>query len=395
MRGLAPLRGHEAVRVMLATAARRDELAAALLFLGPAGVGKQRLALWLAQYLLCERPGDTEPCGSCRACRMVLRLEHPDAHWFFPLPRPKASGGPDRLGDALEEARATELEARRADPYYSIATPELVGIYLAHAQVIRRMALARPAMARRKVFIIGNAESLVPQEASPEAANALLKLFEEPPPDTTIVATTSEPDALLPTIRSRLQPVRVNPLPLADVAAFLQDVRALDAPQAKLLARLSEGSPGRALAFLGADGEPGPFEEARQRARELLAAALDGAPARRFGLALARPPAGARGDYATDLEFLRIWLRDLAAAASGAADEIINVDARAWLEKQAAALARPDAAALAIADVDDALRLTQFNINPQMGLNAVARAVARRLSADEAWLAPVTDGQAT
>jgi DNA polymerase-3 subunit delta' len=320
---------------------------------------------------------------------LTLRLEHPDAHRFFPLPRPKVSGGPDRLADALEEARATELEARRADPYYAVGTAELVGIYLAHAQVIRGMALARPAMARRKVFVIGNAEALVPQEASPEAANALLKLFEEPPPDTTIIATTSEPDALLPTIRSRLQPVRVTALPIAEVAAFLQEVRGIGAEQSALIARLSEGSPGRALAFINADGSPGPYEEARQRARDVLTAALEATPLRRFGLALARPPAGARGDYATDLEFLRIWLRDLAAAVSGAPEEVINEDARDWLAGVARTLKQPDAAALAIADVDEALRLTQFNINPQMGLNALARAIGRRLRADEA-LAPAS-----
>ena len=78
-------------------------------------------------------------------------------------------------------------------------------------------------MARRKVFVIGDAERMVAQEGSDQAANAFLKLLEEPPEDTTIILTSSEPGALLPTIRSRVVAVRVPPLSGAEVSAFLAD----------------------------------------------------------------------------------------------------------------------------------------------------------------------------
>jgi len=389
--GLAPLAGHHEIRRALASAIAEQRLPAALLLAGPAGVGKQRIALWLGQMLLCERPG-TEPCGTCRACRLSLRLEHPDLHWFFPLPRPKGVSSPEKLGDALEEARAAELEARRADPYYVNDPGDLVGIYLAHAQVIRRMAASRPAMGSHKVFIIGDAEALVPQEASPEAANALLKLFEEPPTSTTIIVTAAEPDALLPTIRSRLRAVRVQALPEGDVAKFLADVKAVDGEHARRVARLSGGSIGRALGFLGEggeNGEGGPLEAARTRARAALEAATAPSPVQRYVASLAQPPAGARGDYATLLDFLTVWLRDLAAVATGAPETVVNVDALAWLAERARALPAPDAPLAAIALVDEALRLTQFNINPQLGLNQLLRELHRTLVGRKRELAGV------
>ena len=73
---------------------------------GPEGVGKQRLALWTAQLLLCEAPG-AEPCGQCRSCRLVLGLTHADLHWIVPIPRPKA-GEPDKQ---VEEAAESIAEA--------------------------------------------------------------------------------------------------------------------------------------------------------------------------------------------------------------------------------------------------------------------------------------------
>jgi DNA polymerase III subunit delta' len=371
---LTPVEGHADVRASLVVAAAARQLPDSLLFHGPPGVGKQRLALWLGQYLLCAQPAPTEPCGECQPCRLAIRLEHPDLHWFFPLPRPKGGGGNDRLGDALEEARAAELASRRTAPLRPSVPDGLAGIYLAHVHVLLRSAAARPAMGSRKVFIIGDAEALVPQEASPDAANALLKLLEEPPADTTLILTAADPDILLPTIRSRLLAVRLRPLPDDSVAEFISRHGAANPPEAERAARLAQGSIGRAMGFLPQKGQPGPLEELRLAARALLEAALGGSAAPRFAAAMAESPAGARGTFSDTLEFLTVWLRDLGAASAGATELLINADAVAWLE--AVAREHPAAGAgvpQAIREVEATIQLAQFNINPQLALGSLLR----------------------
>jgi DNA polymerase III subunit delta' len=376
---LLPVEGHADIRSSLAASVAAGRLPNSLLFHGPPGVGKQRLALWLGQLLLCSRPADDGPCGDCQPCRMAVRLEHPDLHWFFPLTRPKAAG--DRLSDALEDARATELAARRAEPLRATTTDGLAGIYLAHVHVLLRSAHSRPAMGRRKVFVIGDAEALVPQEASPEAANALLKLLEEPPADTTVILTAADPAVLLPTIRSRLLPLRIRPLPTADVARFIEAAAGASPAHARRAARLAQGSIGRALGFLPQKKDAGPLEEIRAAARALLEAALAGSAAPRMAAALAESPAGARGAFSDTLEDLTLWLRDLAASATGADDVLINADAADWLHSMAAQ--NPRAAAgvpAAIREVEATLQLTQLNINPQLALAGLLRTLHLRLA---------------
>lgn len=376
---LHDVEGHAHELRAIARARAAGQLPNSLLLHGPAGVGKQRVALWLAQLLLCDAPGEAGACGACASCRHVLRLEHPDLHWFFPLPRPKGSA--DRLGEALEESRFAELAVRRDAPLRATVPDGMSGIYLAHVHIMLRIAGSRPAMGARKVFIIGDAEALVPQESSPEAANALLKLLEEPPADTTMILTAADPEVLLPTIRSRLLPIRLRPLPLPQVEAFLVARTDADATTARHAGRLGEGSIGRALGFLKRDGEDAPLEEIRAAARSMLAAALDPSAAARLAAAMAESPAGARGAFSDSLTFLTVWLRDLAAAAAGADDVIINADAADWLRREAAT--HPRAAAgvpAAIHDVEMTLQLTQLNINPQLALAGLLRSVHSRLT---------------
>ena len=377
---LPALIGHDEERSALAAALDRQQLPGSLLLHGPAGIGKQRLGLWLAQRMLCANPGKVEPCNECAPCKAVLKLQHPDVHWFFPMQRPKVSGGADRMGDALEEARAEELVHRRSEAMRASVPSETVGIFVAHVQTLRRLATARPAMGSRKIFLIGDAEYLVPQEASPEAANALLKVLEEPPADTTFILTAADPDSLLPTLRSRLLPVRVRPLPVDVVERTLIDTVAADAKAARLAARLSQGSIGRALAFLPAAGEPGALEDIRQDARALLAAALAPSAAGRLTAAHSIAPAGARGAFLDTLDFLALWVRDLAAAAEGADDLIVNADASRWLKELSGA--HPGAAAgaaEAMRRIEATRGLTTFNINPQLALAALLKDLGRAL----------------
>src|SRR6266568_9375237 len=206
---IPPLYGHEGTRNRLVGAIASGRLPQALLFEGPRGVGKQRLALWLAQALMCENPGKGrgtgkgEPCGQCQHCKMVLNLSHPDVHWFVPVELSKKGAAADKQVELVEEALAEEMAARRERPLYEapggLATHSMAAVRL----LLRRLAVT-PAMAARKVFIVGDAERLIPQRANPEAANALLKALEEPPADTVFVLTAAEPEALLPTIVSRV-----------------------------------------------------------------------------------------------------------------------------------------------------------------------------------------------
>jgi DNA polymerase-3 subunit delta' len=368
---LHPIVGHEDARASLAGALSRGALPAALLLHGGRGLGKQRLALWLAQLLVCDRP-ELEPCGACAPCRMASGLEHPDIHWYFPLPRPKGAAG-DKLVDALEQARLEEIAELREHSLRGSYGSEVRGLYLGAVKSIRAKAHKRPVMATGPVFIVGEAELLVPQESSPEAANALLKLLEEPPGGARFILTSNEPGRLLPTIRSRTVPLHLAPLPRETVSDFLQRQAKIDAETASWAAGLSQGSPGRGLGFLPDGDERGPLDKLRRRAYEIVAAALGPGVSEGYGLALDFPPAGARG--LVDLfEFVEEWLRDLAAVASGAVAAVLNHDAASELERRVRETkVAPFAAAEAFGSVERARELARANVNPQLVVGGLIR----------------------
>jgi len=344
-----PLYGHEAVRVRLARAAANQRLPQALLFTGPVGAGKQRLALWLAQAVLCTDDAD-EPCGHCSECRLVLDLAHPDLHWLVPVSRGKASDA-DKQVEEVRTAVAETMAERRERGHWEPGDGT-TGHWLASVRLLQRVAAVTPFRARRKVLILGDADRLVVQEANLEAANALLKLLEEPPDDTTIVLTSSEPQALLPTIRSRVVPLRIGRLPDATVREFV--TRELDATATgKALEHRVAQADGRIGLAQPREGD----DRAEGRARALLAAAREGAPAW-SGLALAQAPWGARGDFAGTLDALAIELR-------GEMVEAARVGDRSRLAGRLDALARVHAVQESVGT----------NVNPQLALAELARAL--------------------
>jgi DNA polymerase-3 subunit delta' len=366
-------------------------------------VGKQHLALWLARLLLCAEPGPEGPCEACSHCRLALRLEHPDLHWYFPLPRPKGSPSPEKLARDLEEARARALAEIRSDPLKPLQEEEPRALYLAAARTLRRNAQRRPAMAEGQVFIVAQAEALAPQAASSEAANALLKLLEEPPEGTTMILTSGEPGRLLPTIRSRTAHLHLPPLPVDRVVAFLRDVAGVEEGEALRAGALSRGSIGRALGFLS-DGEgPGPLEKTRRQAMDLLKTALAPTPADAFLEALDFGGTGAR--KLTDLlDFLEERLEELALTATGATEEgspearsrrgeeqgpgggrPVPEETSVFRELTARHPVRPAAVARAFDRVEEARKLASGNVNPQLVVFGLLRDLR----------ATLTEGRAT
>lgn len=338
-------------------AARTGRFPQSLLFHGPEGVGKQRLALWTASLLLCERDPASAPCDVCRSCRLANRLEHPDLHWHFPLPRPRGTPS-HKLREKLEEARREALARHRARPLEPDRPEGPTGIYLAAVEAIRAEAARRPAMGRRSAFVIGDAEAMVPQAASPEAANAFLKLLEEPPPHVFVALTSSRPGALLPTIRSRALGVRVPPLETARVEAFLHDEAGLTEAESARAARLSQGSIGRALRIAA-----GQEAEERKLADSMLGAALSGRSSEPLRVAATLPSYGARGEFTVALRILKELLRDLMSAAVEKGELAFDPEAT----RRMVGGRRPDPAAVARAldRVEEAEAAAAGNVNPQ------------------------------
>ena len=306
---IIPLYGHRDLQERLRDAFARRSLPGSLLLQGSRGVGKQRLALWLAQLLLCESPADA-PCGNCQACQFTRQLTHPDLHWYFPRPRLKDADDLDDVKDDYAEAIA---ERAKADGLYEPSSG-LEGIFVATVRLIVQQAALSPAIAKRKVFVIGDAERMVPQEGTEFAANAFLKLLEEPPSDTTIILTSSEPGGLLPTIRSRVVSVRVAPLPPPDMRDFLADqavVRRLngdsDVPRTESdRVALAAGAPGRLLAGAA-------WTQAMDSARRMLAS-MSGRGSR-YEAAWSQAAAKARGSFADTLDALTVLLNERTQAS--------------------------------------------------------------------------------
>jgi DNA polymerase-3 subunit delta' len=331
---LPPLIGHEGVKTKLAGAHASGKLPQALLLVGPRGVGKQRLALWLAQLIHCEASSQ-EPCGQCRPCRLVASLQHPDVHWFVPVELSKrggtSTGDADKQVELVADALIDEMTARREQPLYApvvgLASHPVASVRL----LLKRLALT-PAMGKRKVFIVGDAERLIPQLGTEVAANALLKALEEPPADSVIILTAADPNALLPTIMSRVVLVRVARIADSDVTAFAQQTLGIGS-KAELAQRVTaaEGCIGKLFATVpGRTGQP---------ADDLAARFLD-AP---WLFALGQVPFQARGGFTDMLDALATRLRS-EARRGGDTAKLVE----------------------AIALVMDARDLAQGNVNPQL-----------------------------
>ena len=186
--------GHARPKGLLSSILRKDRFPHALLFSGPPGVGKYTMAMEVIKHLFCE---EGTACGVCRTCQNVIRNTHPDLH----ILRTETSIGIDELRNVRKEVYESPYEAPL------------------------------------RAIVIDGAEQM-----TREAANALLKTLEEPPPlNLFFLITSSEKDVPL-TIRSRCMHIGFGPIPAEEMKAHLAKTLQLPERKAELVASLSWGS---------------------------------------------------------------------------------------------------------------------------------------------------------
>jgi DNA polymerase-3 subunit delta' len=215
-----------AVRVIRGLLGSR-RLPPALLFSGPPGVGKKMAALELAKALDCEAQGE-EACDACPSCLQADKGIDPDI----------------QLIDAEYQAR---LEIKDED-----ATEKELGDFIGKQKLIHIDTIRHAVGSLARSSLLGGWKTAVLENAhllKTEAANAMLKSLEEPPPRTLWILVTHQDERLLPTIRSRCHRIRFGPLPPAAVRKILLS-KSQEGPAASKAAEDSGGSMERALALL-------------------------------------------------------------------------------------------------------------------------------------------------
>ncbi len=262
MTKLFPLINQDFNRQLLLNAINNERIANAYLFYGPEGSGHEGFALELAAMLNCTHPAE-RPCTQCASCHKTRTLEHANLQMVFPLPIRNVSGSDSDPFKGFSQSEMEEIQAqiqqKAINPYEKISIPNAKHISISLVRDVKRKIYLTAQEPGWKVTVFFDAHLM-----TEEAANAFLKILEEPPPKSTFILTTSRADTLIPTIRSRCQPVFFPPLPQFDVERRLQE-QGVPSDQIKLIVGLAGGDIGKALRLAQAE-----LDELKQLTLEIL-----------------------------------------------------------------------------------------------------------------------------
>ena len=330
--------GHRSLLTLVSRAIAHESLPPSLIFAGPEGVGKRRVAVAVAAALNCQAPvrAQREAVAAGPSTRGGAGRDRADAP--SDMSDMSDMSGMSGMLDNLEiDACGTCSVCRRigrgvhAD-VMMIAPGDTGAIKIDQIREATERAAYRPFEGRRRVVIIDDADALVI-----EAQNALLKTLEEPPSASVFVLVSARSDMLVPTVRSRCQRLQFGRLTAAEVAALLMRAHGYNEENARAAAAAADGSVGRALA-------EGSSESALARdaaARVLRAVSAPSDPRRRLDSAkalAARPggkgsgPGADRHALAMRLRALGSLLRDLEVLSTRANEGLLaNADLRPGL----------------------------------------------------------------
>jgi len=338
--------GNDEVKDTLRRLLASGRMPGSLLFTGSEGVGKKLFALELAKALNCRNRAGVEACDQCSSCKRIAKSTFP----------PFSS-----LDDNKERMIWSEHgDVAMVRPYKQI-------IRVKPIRELEREANFRPFEGAARIFIIEDADYM-----NDSSSNALLKVLEEPPATTHLILTTTNPTALLPTIRSRCQVIGFAPIAADQIENFLIEEKKMAGTDAVLLARTSQGSLGRACA---ADVDD---YRARRNAMLSVLKALT-VTGNRVQLLRAAEELGAardRADYEESLAILQTLIRDAwALHLRRPADTITNSDILTELQKIADEL-RNEKAAAWLSAIEELRGALEVNINKRIASDGLVLRMA-------------------
>lgn len=327
--------GQQRVKNILQRAVREGRIAHAYCLWGAEGIGKDALALEFAKTLNCEHPrtlnDGLEACDECKSCHQAAQLQHPNIQFVFSLPAGKSTSSEEkgtspilRLSDDQIQLIQEQMRLKSTNPYHNITIPNAAQIRIASIRDVKKQISMSPPQRGRRFVIVSEADAM-----NQEAANAFLKTLEEPSSEVTIILTTSRREQILSTILSRCQQIRCDALFDEDIAHALAERESVPLEEARLVARLADGSYSKACELLGED-----LRQMRVEIVNLLRIMLTPRFVLKFTHELEN--LSGRGSAEKDrsqlermLILLLVWIRDayaLSVSEGHAEGNIINID---------------------------------------------------------------------
>ena len=237
----ADITGLDDVKSVLIDAARKNHLAHAQLFNGPAGSAKLALALALITYINCENREESDSCGTCASCQKNSKFIHPDVHFIFPVSSTPKVPAKDAVSNSfLKEWR----QFLASDPYGTVNDWSLtfggenkqLNISKAESKSIIQKLSLKAFEGGYKVILIW-----LPEHMNASAANGILKVLEEPADRTLFFLVTEDQERLLSTILSRTQKVPIRAFHKEEIASQLHH-QGIDKEKATRLSHMAGGN---------------------------------------------------------------------------------------------------------------------------------------------------------
>ncbi len=358
---------------VLSRSVATERIASTYLLYGREGLGHWPLALSFAALLNCqdrrrnEKSNELIPCGECSHCRQIFAVNSPGLFVVVPIM------SFDSMGEAVESTNEI-LDTKRKEPFRILSAPKQTTLPIDMAREIKKHLMLRETDFPKRVVLFYQMEKMLVA-----SADALLKLIEEPPSDTVIILTADRVSALLPTIQSRSQHIRLERVPETVAVDYLEQHYEQEPGRAKLLVRLADRNLGRAIELVDHDDD----EESRRAVGLVLYKAMfhDSNPQLVSKVIDLLP----RSDRSEAEEMMQLWqslTRDCANyAVNGDEEELINIDFLPEIKACAARFTDSELAGAITVAIKNALADLRLNVHIRIALIAMMLRLTRLIRA--------------